>query len=235
MADDEKLAAGVRRLLPDCTDVSERPMGFTRRRMRGVVTVGPAGLQARALTGWVRGGRVRRVTSLSSKGPFRHMNAVRISDKIQIEAPIAAVWDAIENPEDHAEWHPFLTSISGDHELGHVRTCSVVLGRNRGVTRERCVERRDAQHIMWKIEEDSTGFARMVSDWRAGFTLSDQDGATTVTAESSFQPNNLLIRATLPIVRRKFHRTQQAILSSLKQSLESTAATIGANAGRAQG
>jgi uncharacterized protein YndB with AHSA1/START domain len=150
------------------------------------------------------------------------MNNVRIADEIRVDVPIAAVWRAIDNPAEHAGWHPFLTGISGNHELGQVRSCSVIVGRKHGQTRERCVEREDGLHIVWEIEQDSTGFGRMVSGWRAGFALSDQLGATTVTAESTFQPNNLLVRAMLPVIRRKFHHTQQSILRALKESLESS-------------
>jgi Polyketide cyclase / dehydrase and lipid transport len=151
------------------------------------------------------------------------MNDVRIADEIQVIAPTAAVWRAIENPAEHAGWHPFLTGISGDHELDQVRTCSVVMGRKRGQTRERCVEREDGRHIAWEIEQDFPGFGKMASGWRAGFALTDQPGATTVTAESTFQPNNLFVRAMLPVIRRKFHQTQQAILRALKRSIESSA------------
>jgi uncharacterized protein YndB with AHSA1/START domain len=162
------------------------------------------------------------------------MNDVTIADEIRVEAPIITVWRAIESPAEHAEWHPFLTGISGNHELGQVRTCSVVVGHKRGETHERCIEREDGRHIAWEIEEDSTGFGRMVSGWRAGFALRDQHGATTVTAESTFHLNNLLVRAVLPMIRRKFHHTQQGILSALKESLESKADTVGASASRSQ-
>jgi uncharacterized protein YndB with AHSA1/START domain len=160
------------------------------------------------------------------------MNEVSIADEIRVDVPIAAVWRAIESPAQHAHWHPFLTSISGSHEQGEIRTCSVVVGHKHGRTRERCVEREDGCRIVWEIEEDSTGFGRMVSGWRAGFALSDQHGATIVFAESVFRPNNLLVRALLPVIRRRFHRTQQAILGALKQSLDS-AATRPLAAGRA--
>jgi uncharacterized protein YndB with AHSA1/START domain len=150
------------------------------------------------------------------------MSEVRIADEIRVEAPIAAVWLAIEDPAAHARWHPFVTLIAGKHELDHVRTCSVLVGNKQGQTRERCVEHDDGNRIAWTIEEDSTGFARMVSDWRAGFALAARDGATIVTAKSTFRPNNPLVRAMLPLIRRKFHQTHRAILTGLKESLETT-------------
>jgi uncharacterized protein YndB with AHSA1/START domain len=59
------------------------------------------------------------------------MNDMTITDEIRVDAPIATVWRSIESPAAHSEWHPFLTGISGSHNLGHVRTCSVVVGRKR--------------------------------------------------------------------------------------------------------
>jgi uncharacterized protein YndB with AHSA1/START domain len=148
------------------------------------------------------------------------MSDVRIADQIRVEAPVAAVWRAIEDPAAHARWHPFLTGIEGEHALGQIRTCSVLVGTKHGQTKERCVEHDDGNRIAWGIEEDSTGFGRMVSGWRAGFTLAARDRATIVTAESTFRPNNPLVRAMLPLIRRKFHQTQRAILAGLKESIE---------------
>jgi hypothetical protein len=61
-----------------------------------------------------------------------------------------------------------VTDIAGEHELDHVRTCSVLVGNKHGQTTERCIEHDDGNRIAWKIEQDSTGFGRMVSDWQAG-------------------------------------------------------------------
>ena len=60
----------------------------------------------------------------------------------------------------------------------------------------------------------------MVSDWRSGFSLTEHGGATVGTAYSTFRPNNVLVRATLPMIRRKFHKTQKAILRGLQETVE---------------
>jgi hypothetical protein len=130
------------------------------------------------------------------------------------------VWHAIEDPASHARWHPFVSTISGGHELHEIRSCSVKVGRKEGSTKERCVERVERARIVWAIEEDSTGFGKMVSDWRSGFSLAERDGATIVTAESTFRPRNVPVRAMLPLIRRKFHQTQQAILLGLQAAVE---------------
>lgn len=148
------------------------------------------------------------------------MSRVRIADEVFIEAPVGAVWQTIADPAVHAAWHPFVTEISGVHELGEVRSCSVLIGKKVGRTRERCVEYAAEQRIVWEIEEDSSGFGKMVSEWRAGFALSEQDGGTVVLAESTFVPQRLPVRMMLPLIRRKFHSTQRSILEGLKASAE---------------
>ena len=53
-----------------------------------------------------------------------------------------------------------------------------------------------------------------------GFSLAERDGATIATAHSTFHPNNLLVRAMLPMIRRRFHQTHQAILRGLQDAVE---------------
>jgi hypothetical protein len=73
---------------------------------------------------------------------------------------------------------------------------------------------------MWTVEQDSSGFSRMVSDWRTGFSLEPQGSDTTrVTAQSLFTPRSPA-RLMMPVIRRKFHQTQRAILGGLKQHAE---------------
>jgi hypothetical protein len=74
--------------------------------------------------------------------------------------------------------------------------------------------------IMWSVESDSTGFSRMVADWRTGFSLQPQGpGATLVRAQSLFRPR-LSARLMAPLIRRKFHQAQRAILDGLRQHVE---------------
>lgn len=148
------------------------------------------------------------------------MSDVRIADELRLDAPIDIVWHTIEDPAAHARWHPFVSAIAGGHELHDIRSCSVRVGAKHGTTTERCIEREEGARIAWAIEEDSTGFGRMVSDWRSGFSLTEHGGATVVTAYSTFRTNNVLVRAMLPMIRRKFHKTQKAILRGLQETVE---------------
>jgi|Tabmets5t2r1_1033131.scaffolds.fasta_scaffold69273_2 uncharacterized protein YndB with AHSA1/START domain len=148
------------------------------------------------------------------------MGELRIVDEAVVAAPAAAVWSAIADPAEHARWHPFVTRITGEHRLGATRSCRVDLGRRKGETRERCISAEPERRIAWQIDEDSTGFLRLVTDWTAGFHLESQGSDwTRVVAESAFSPRTLLVRPVLPLVRRRFHATQRAILAALEDAV----------------
>lgn len=145
---------------------------------------------------------------------------VEITDQVTVHASVERVWAAIQDPGEHVTWHPFATRIEGAHTLGDTRECSVVVGGKPGSTRERCSTYEAPRAIMWTVEQDSSGFSRMVADWRAGFSLESQgSGTTLVTAQSLFTPR-LPARVMMPVIRRKFHQTQRAILCRLKQYAE---------------
>jgi uncharacterized protein YndB with AHSA1/START domain len=144
-----------------------------------------------------------------------------IEDQVTIHAPVNKVWEAIRDPVMHAQWHPFVTRISGEHRLGAVRKCDVKVGTKSGHTEERCNGYEQERRITWLIERDTTGFSRMVSDWTAGFSLEPQaSNAVLVIAQSAFRPKNLFVRLAMPLIRPKFHQTQQIILNGLKQFVE---------------
>lgn len=149
------------------------------------------------------------------------MGEVRIVDEIAVAAPAGTVWAGVKDPATHARWHPFVTRISGEHRVGATRACQVDLGRRTGETREQCIADEAERRMAWRIEEDSTGFLRLVSGWTAGFELEPRgSNSTRVKAESTFRPKNILVRPLLPIVRRKFHVTQRQILGALKDAVE---------------
>ena len=149
------------------------------------------------------------------------MSQVSVQDEIVVRAPTLDVWEAIESVERHAGWHRFVNEIVGEHELGATRTCAVSVGKKAGKTTERCVEYAPPHRIAWLIAEDSTGFSRIASDWHAGFKVAGGDSGTLVTAWSTFRPRGPVLRLISPVVRRKFHDTQRAILAALKDGIES--------------
>lgn len=150
------------------------------------------------------------------------MGQTRVEDVRVIRAPPSLVWAAIVDVKRHEAWHPFTRSISGGHALGDERRCVVVAGKKEGSTVERCVHREEERSIEWRIEEDTTGFSKMVSDWRAGFDVApDGRGGTRVTARSVFTPRSPMARIGGPLIRRQFHKAQQAILAGLAAHVSS--------------
>jgi hypothetical protein len=117
-----------------------------------------------------------------------------IADEVVIGAPADRVWKAIADPGEHVAWHPFATAIDGQHALGETRTCSVLIGGKPGESQERCSAYEEGSSIMWAV-------------------------ATLVRAQSLFRPR-LPARLMAPVIRRKFHQTQRAILDGLKQHVE---------------
>ena len=111
-----------------------------------------------------------------------------IADTVTLAAPASAVWVAIESPDEHVMWHPFASAIKGAHALGEVRECGVLVGGKAGTTRETCTVYDTGQAISWRIDADSSGFSRMVTDWTSGFRLVQEAESTVVTAWSNFRP-----------------------------------------------
>src|SRR5918996_3400705 len=136
-----------------------------------------------------------------------------ITDSVVVKAPAEWVWKAIQDPKQHAEWHPLVTAINGDHAPGATRVCTVRTGKKSGTTEETCSSYDEGRKIMWTIERDSSGFSRMVSDWSAGFSLEPQGESTLVTAKSVFRPRRFFVRVMMPMIRRKFHGAQRDILA----------------------
>jgi hypothetical protein len=143
-----------------------------------------------------------------------------ITDEVVVKAPVGQVWKAIQDPGEHVAWHPFATRIDGQHAPDAVRECSVLVGKKPGTTRERCTSYDEGSEITWAVEQDSSGFSRMVTDWRSGFSLQAQGPEETrVRAHSTFRPRPL-VHVMMPVIRRKFHQTQRAILDGLRQHVE---------------
>jgi hypothetical protein len=118
-----------------------------------------------------------------------------ITDEVIVQAPAERVWKAIQDPGEHVAWHPFATRIDGEHALGAVHQCTVLPGGKPSTTEERCSAYAEGSAIMWTVEQDSSGFSRMVTDWSSA-------------------------RPMMPMIRRKFHQAQAAILDGLKEHVE---------------
>jgi hypothetical protein len=82
---------------------------------------------------------------------------VEIKDAVVVNANASDVWEAIRDPSLHADWHPFVDSIRGEHAQGASRRCAIRVGKKAGETEEHCTAYDEGQRILWQIDEDSTG------------------------------------------------------------------------------
>jgi hypothetical protein len=142
-----------------------------------------------------------------------------IADSLRVAAPQLDVWRAIEAQDQHARWHPFATAIKGVHALGEVRECDILVGGKPGTTRETCTAYDPGRAISWRIDADSSGFSKLVHGWTSGFRLQHEQDSTVITAWSDFRPK-WFVRPMLPMIKRKFHQTQQQILDALRRHVE---------------
>jgi hypothetical protein len=138
---------------------------------------------------------------------------------LRLAAPPQDVWTAIKAPDEHGTRHPFATAIKGVHKLGEVRECGVLVGGKPGTTRETCTAYDRGRAITWRIDADSSGFSRMVHGWTSGFRLKHEHDSTVVTEWSDFRPK-WFVRPMLPMIKRRFHQTQQQILDGLRRHVE---------------
>jgi hypothetical protein len=72
----------------------------------------------------------------------------------------------------------------------------------------------------WLVQEDSSGVGPHGLDlarWFLDDRASRHDGRR---GREYLRAEQCAVRAMVPIIRRKFHRTQRVILAALKQSLE---------------
>jgi hypothetical protein len=111
---------------------------------------------------------------------------------------------------------------SGGHErVGAVRTCSVDFGSKRGVTVERCIECVRNKSLAHRIESDSFGFSRALSDFWFAFSLEPENGATLVRIETHYDPRGLIGRLmSVLMAKRQFRSVRVSALENLKRLAE---------------
>jgi hypothetical protein len=74
-----------------------------------------------------------------------------ITDEVIVSAPAERVWRAIQDPVEHVKWHPFAARIDGEHSLGGVRECSVLVGKRPGTTAQSTFRPRPLVRVMMPV------------------------------------------------------------------------------------
>ena len=147
------------------------------------------------------------------------------STEMVIAAPPEAVWEILEDSRANLPrmW-PMVKSceIEGKERVGAVRTCAVEFMGTSGHTVERCIESVPNRRMAHSVEDDSFGFARMISDFWFAFILEPTDARTTrVRVESHFDPKGVKghVMSAL-MVKRKFREVRETALVNLKRLAE---------------
>jgi hypothetical protein len=151
----------------------------------------------------------------------------QLSRELAIQAPRDRVWSVVADSKLLPEWAPPVKQVNslseGPEGVGTTRVCRVKFGGRDGTMTERCVEFDPPHRAGYVVERDSLGFGRMFADY--GFTISIGDGppgSSMARTDTYYTPRNPLFRLiNAMIMRRRFARTVDELLSGLKRSTES--------------
>jgi carbon monoxide dehydrogenase subunit G len=149
-------------------------------------------------------------------------------NEIVVDASPARVWEILEDSENHLpRVLPMVQTCQiesgGRERIGAVRTCNVELGGRTGTTVERCIESVAQRKLTHRIEDDSFGFARRLSDFWFSFTLEPAGSRTTlVRIETHYDPKGIVGRLMSTLVaKRQFGKVRASALENLKRLAES--------------
>jgi uncharacterized protein YndB with AHSA1/START domain len=149
-----------------------------------------------------------------------------------IEAPRDRVWAVVADSSLLPEWAPPVKEVTdvseGPEGVGTIRVCEVEFGSRQGTMTERCVEFDPPRRAGYVVDHDSLGFGRMFADYGFTITVEDRlDGSSIARTDTYYTPRNPLFRLiNALLMRRRFASTVEDLLSGLKRSSESRAASI---------
>jgi Polyketide cyclase / dehydrase and lipid transport len=151
-------------------------------------------------------------------------------NEIVVYASPDRIWEILEDSESNLpRVLPMVTTCEiqsgGRERIGAVRTCDVDFGGKTGKTVERCIERVPHRRLAHRIEDDSFGFSRRLSDFWFSFTLEPVSAGTTlVRLETHYDPRGILGRLMSALMaKRQFGRVRESALENLKRLAESGA------------
>jgi Polyketide cyclase / dehydrase and lipid transport len=147
-------------------------------------------------------------------------------NEILVHAAPERIWAILEDSQANLpDVLPMVRTCeleAGGHErVGAVRTCSVDFGSKRGITVERCIESVPNRRLAHRIERDSFGFSRVLSDFWFSFSLEPENGATLVRIETHYDPRGLMGRLMSALMaKRRFRSVRMSALENLKRLAE---------------
>ncbi len=146
--------------------------------------------------------------------------------EIRINAPVAKVWDAVEDLTLIPKYHPDVRSVeylSGQTKRapGVTYKCVVPEGRT-GWCVERVVEYIPNQRTSVAVPEDSWGMSQMFDDFLTDLTVEPGEGNTTlVQLQAYYVPRGFKVCViNVLLMRRMMRKRARLTLQGLKRLVE---------------
>jgi hypothetical protein len=164
----------------------------------------------------------------STRAEASHMKGkLQGQNEIVVHAAPDRIWEILEDSERHLpSVLPMVKTCEiesgGRERIGAVRTCDVDFGGKTGTTVERCIESVAPRKLTHRIEDDSFGFSRRLSDFWFSFTLEPASAGTTlVRIETHYDPRGVVGRLMSALMaKRQFGKVRASALQNLKRLAE---------------
>lgn len=153
-------------------------------------------------------------------------NAPQWQVEVEVAAPLAAVWDAVDDLSLIPEYHPEVRHVeflSGQARRARgVRYKCVVPGDREGSCVEEVVEHEPFQHTTAAIQQESRGTAGRVTDFLTEISVEPRGaGETLLRLRAWYRPRGWFARALNPFLSRRAMRSRAGrTLAGLKRLVE---------------
>jgi uncharacterized protein YndB with AHSA1/START domain len=143
-----------------------------------------------------------------------------------IAAPVEEVWAIVQDSTLLPQWmpnvHQTVITTAKSKAVGEIRQCTVNLSGRSGQLVEQCVEFTPLQKISFKVQRDSFGFSRLISDLSYAMLLEANGLANTqVRLEYYYQEKGLIGRVVNALmIKPQWNPLCLAMLDGLKQFAE---------------
>jgi uncharacterized protein YndB with AHSA1/START domain len=143
-----------------------------------------------------------------------------------IAAPVEEVWAIVQDSTLLPQWmpnvHHTVITTAQSKAVGEIRQCEVSLSGRSGQLVEQCVEFAPLQKISFKVQHDSFGFSRLISDLSYAMLLETSGPYhTQVRLEYYYQEKGLIGRVVNALmIKPQWNPLCLAMLDGLKQFAE---------------
>ena len=164
-----------------------------------------------------------------SPGACMMMPPFRSQQRVDIAAPLDAVWSYNMDLSRIPEFHPRVSRVdllggTARREAGAAYRCHLSGGRHTCV--ERDIEIIPHEKIVTALPEDTFGISKILTDYVVESTLTAlSDSSTRITISHFYSTPTLKARLLDLIVRRRISRDTRAMLKAMKAAIETAFAS----------